>query len=369
MIVLVTGSNGFVGKNLSITLETLGHTVLTFDYSNSLEELDSYTKNCEFVVHLAGVNRTNDSNDYYSTNSSLTEQLCALLRKNNNKSPILVSSSIQASLSNDYGKSKKEGEDYIIDHSKINESEIFIYRFSNLFGKWSKPNYNSVVATWCHNISRDIPIIVNNGETELTLEYIDDVVDEIIRAIHGSPNFVKPPYCEVKEKNSIKLKDLESLLYSFSNQRLNFRLPDLSSKLVKNLYSTYLSYLDEDNFSYPLKMNVDVRGSFTEFIKTDEKGQVSINISKPGITKGQHWHHSKHEKFLVVSGLGIVQLRSVYSDQVIEYNVSGDVLEVVDIPPGFTHNIINCGVNDMVTVMWVNEVFDANNPDTYTMEV
>lgn len=369
MNILVTGSNGFVGKNLVSTLNQLGHTILTYDQDNTLTELDLFTKSCDFVVHLAGINRTTDSKEFYDGNSNLTNHICTLLRKNNNKSPILVSSSIQAELVNDYGKSKKEGERYLIEHSEKNDSKVYIYRFSNLFGKWSKPNYNSVIATWCYNVSRNIPIQINDENIILNLEYIDDVVNEVVRAIHGKPNIINYPFCEVKEKYSINLGDLAKLILSFKEQRKNFELPNLDNKFEKHLYSTFLSYMETSDFSYPLKMNVDDRGSFTEFIKTNSKGQISINISKPGITKGQHWHHSKHEKFLVVSGSGTIKLRDIFSEEIIEYNVSGDTLEVVDIPPGYTHNIINTGKNDMVTVMWVNEIFNPLDADTYYLEV
>ena len=369
MKILVTGSNGFVGKNLITTLHSQGYEVFTFDKENKIEELIVLTKDVKFVVHLAGVNRPINANEFYEGNKGLSESLVAALESNGNNAPILVSSSIQALLDNDYGKSKLGGEDVLREHAAKNGSEVYIYRFSNLFGKWSQPNYNTVIATWCHNITRDIPLVMNEPAVELNLMYIDDVVAEIINAIKGNGSRVEGDLFTVKINYDVTLQMIYDLLHKFKESRNSNFIPNMSEGFETKLYSTYLSFLPTDKFSYPLKMNVDDRGSFTEFIKTEDRGQVSINISKPGITKGQHWHHSKNEKFLVVKGSGVIQFRDIFSDEIIEYSVNGDKLEVVDIPTGYTHNIINKGTEDMVTVMWVNEPFDPNNPDTFYEEV
>ncbi|MCD7840336.1 MAG: NAD-dependent epimerase/dehydratase family protein, partial [Erysipelotrichaceae bacterium] len=327
------------------------------------------TKNCDVIVHLAGINRPKDSKEFYEGNSDFTKTLCNLLNKHNNQCPIIVSSSIQAEKDNDYGKSKKMGEDYLLNFGNKHGNKIYIYRFANLFGKWCRPNYNSVVTTWCYNIAHDLDIKINNPSSVVPLCYIDDVIEEIIYAIMGHPTIRIGDYYQVEPVYDVTLKELSELLYSFKESRTNLSIPDQSDDFTRKLYATYLSYIPEDKFSYPLKMNMDNRGSFTEFIRTKEHGQVSINISKPGITKGQHWHHSKNEKFLIVSGNGVVQFRKIGSDKVIEYKVSGEKLEVIDIPTGYTHNIINTGKTEMVTVMWANEPFDPNKPDTYHEEV
>lgn len=369
MKILVTGSNGFIGKNLIVTLKSLNYQILTFDRSNDLSDLNTLTKECDFVVHLAGINRPINPEEYTKGNRDLTKALVESLRKNNNKAPIVLSSTIQSALGNDYGKSKRASELIIDEHSKLNDSKVYIYQYSNLFGKWGKPNYNSVIATWSYNISRDIPLKVDSREVILDLMYIDDVVEEIINAIKGNGSKVKDNYYSVPTQYKVSLGEIYDLLHKFLDSRSTHYIPDMTPGFETKLYSTYLSYLPENKFSYPLKMNRDDRGSFTEFLKSNDRGQVSINISRPGITKGQHWHHSKNEKFLVVSGKGMIQLRDIFSEEVIEYAVSGSNLEVVDIPTGYTHNIINTGKKDMVTVMWVNEPFDPHKPDTYYEEV
>ena len=369
MKILVTGANGFVGKNLIVELKNRGYTdILKCTRETTREQLDEYTKKCEFVFHLAGVNRPKEEKEFMEGNFGFTSELLGLLKKNNNKSPILLASSIQAEKDNPYGRSKKAGEDLFFKYSKETGVKVYVYRLTNLFGKWSRPNYNSVVATFCYNIARGLDIQINDPEIELNLCYIDDVVEEFIRVLEGNPTKEGDFYI-VPVTHRIKLGKLAELIYSFKESRKDLSIPDMNDPLIKKLYSTYLSYLPENEFSYPLKMNVDNRGSFTEFIRTPERGQVSINISKPGITKGNHWHHTKNEKFLVVSGEGLIRFRKIDSDEIIEYRVSGEKLEVVDIPTGYTHSIVNIGDTDLVTIMWANECFEPENPDTYYLEV
>ena len=381
MKILITGANGFVGKNLVSTLKNIKdgkdkthnidiEDIYSYDVDNTIEDLRKYTSDCDFVFHLAGINRPKDVSEFYEGNATFTEALCSLLEEHDNKSPILISSSIQASRDNDYGKSKKEGEEYLLNHGKKMDSKVYIYRLANLFGKWCRPNYNSVTATWCYNVANEKDIQINDPNVELPLCYIDDVVNEFLNALEGHPTACKEGIYEVHPVHHVKLGELADIIKSFKESRGTLNVPNMKERsLEKKLYSTYLSYLPKDKFSYPLKMNIDQRGSFTEFLKTEEYGQVSVNVSKPGITKGQHWHHSKNEKFLVVSGKGLIQFRDIYSDKIIEYYVSGDKLEVIDIPTGYTHNIINIGESDMVTIMWANEKFDPEHPDTYYEEV
>lgn len=369
MNILVTGSKGFVGKNLIAELKNKGYSnVLEFSRDSKPELLEEYAKKCDFVFHLAGVNRPQDESEFMKSNFGLTSTLLELLKKNKNKAPVLLTSSIQALKDNPYGRSKKAGEDLLFNYHEETKANIYVYRLPNLFGKWSKPNYNSVVATFCHHIARDMEIQINNPDAELHLCYIDDVLEEFLRALEGDPT-MQDGYCIVPVMHSIKLGELADLIKSFKESRTNLVIPNMEDALMKKLYSTYLSFLPEDNFSYDLKMNVDNRGSFTEFMRTPERGQVSVNVSKPDITKGNHWHHTKNEKFLVVSGEGLIRFRKIDSDEVIEYQVSGEKLQVVDIPTGYTHSIVNVGKSDLVTLMWANECFDPNKPDTYFLEV
>lgn len=369
MKILVTGANGFVGKNLTSELNNRGYKdIYKFDLDTDKSLLDEYAKECEFVFHLAGVNRPKDEKEFMEGNFGFTSELLGLLKKHNNKAPVLITSSIQAERDNPYGKSKRAGEELLFNYSKEIGSKVLIYRLPNLFGKWSRPNYNTVVATYCHNIARGLDIQVNNPEAELKLCYIDDVLDEFVRALQGSPT-KDGDYCCVPVTYDIKLGDLAERIKGFKDTRKNLSIPDMEDELTKKLYSTYLSFLPEDEFSYDLKMNCDNRGSFTEFIRTLDRGQVSINITRPGITKGNHWHNSKNEKFLVVSGTGLIRFRKAGSGKIVEYRVSGDKLQVVDIPTGYTHSIANVGDTDMVTVMWANEAFNPEKPDTYFLEV
>lgn len=369
MKILVTGSNGFVGKNLVSELRNRGYTEI-FEYKRETPKslLEEYTKICDFVYHLAGVNRPKDEAEFMEGNFGLTSEILKLLEKNGNKAPVLITSSIQAELDNPYGKSKKAGEDLVFEYSKNTGARALVYRFPNLFGKWSKPNYNSVVATFCYKIARGLEIEVNDRESEICLSYIDDVVDELIRALEGKANKLGD-YYKVPIEETIKLGQLADLILSFKESRENLIVPDLRNDLVKKLYSTYTSFLAKDDFSYELNMHSNDKGSFTEFIKAKSSGQVSINISKPGVTKGGHWHHTKYEKFLVVSGEAEVYFRQIHDKEVLKYTVRGDKLEVLDIPPGYTHSIKNIGSNDLVTVMWANELFDPNSDDTHDLEV
>lgn len=379
MKILVTGAKGFIGKNLIEELKRQGHEILAYDIDSTEEQLDEYTKNCEFVYHLAGVNRPENTEDFMIGNFGFTSILLESLKKRNNKAPIMLSSSIQAELDNPYGKSKKAGEELLFQYGRENDVIVYVYRFPNVFGKWCRPNYNSAVATFCHNISRNLPIQVNETNPTLTLVYIDDLVKELVRTLNGEANISdtynknqcesEHKYCSVPEQYQIKLLDIVNLLYSFKESRKDLYAPDMRDPFTKKLYATYLSYLPEDKFSYELTMHTDARGSFTEMLKSKERGQVSVNISKPGITKGNHWHSTKNEKFIVVSGKARISFRKIGTEEVITYDVSGDKIEAVDIPPGYTHSITNTGAKDLVTVMWANEPFDPNNPDTYYEEV
>lgn len=366
MKVLVTGANGFIGKNLITELERReGVIVLPFDIDTPMEMLDVYCKECDFVYNLAGVNRPEHVEEFMEGNFGFATTLVETLKKYGNKCPIMNSSSIQAALENPYGKSKKAGEDMMFAYGQETGASVYIYRFPNVFGKWCRPNYNSAVATFCYNIAHDLPIQVNDRSTLMHLVYIDDVVEELLQALDFHPHVNADGYCYVPTVYDITLGEIVNLLYSFKESRRNLMIPDMTENgLEKKLYSTYLSYLPEDKFSYPLVMHEDERGSFTEILKSADRGQVSINISHPGITKGNHWHHTKNEKFVVVSGKGRICFRKHGSDEIIEYHVSGNKLEVVDIPTGYTHSIINEGDTDMVTLMWCNECFEPGRPDT-----
>lgn len=369
MKILITGAKGFIGRNLIAGLRNKGYqNIFEYDLDVDPASLDTYAVECDFVYHLAGVNRPQNVEEFMEGNFGFTSELLASLKKHGNKAPVLITSSIQAELDNPYGKSKKAGEDLIFSYGEETGAKVLVYRLPNVFGKWCRPNYNSGVATFCHNIANDLPIVVNDRNTILNLVYIDDVVEELLNALEGKENMTGK-FCAVPVVHTASLGEIVDLIHSFKSSRDERAIPDLSNAFVKKLYSTYLSYLPEDRFSYPLKMNIDNRGSFTEFIKTPDRGQVSVNISKPGITKGNHWHNTKCEKFLVVQGKGVIRFRKADTDKVIEYHVSGDELEVVDIPVGYTHNITNIGDTDMVTIMWANEPFDKDRPDTYFMEV
>lgn len=368
MNILITGANGFIGKNLVAKLrEDNSNELILIDRDNSKEELQEGLLKAEFIVHLAGINRPKDEKEFFEGNSGLTGEIVDFLKNNNRKTPIVITSSIQAELDNAYGKSKKLSEEALLSYREETGAKIVIFRLPNVFGKWCRPNYNSAVATFCHNIARGEEVWISDPSREMTLVYIDDVVRNIINTMEDKNT--QNGYENIDIEHKATLGHIVDLLNIFVKSRKNLLVPDMSDEFTKKLYSTYLSYLPEDKFSYPLKMNVDNRGSFTEFLKSGDRGQVSINISKPGITKGNHWHHTKNEKFLVVSGQGVIQFRRIDSEEIIEYKVSGEKLEVIDIPVGYTHNIINTGKTDMVTVMWVNEIFNPEQPDTIFLEV
>lgn len=369
MKLLITGARGFVGRNLTAELKNRKYNdIYEYDVDTDPAELDRYTKDCDFVFHLAGVNRPKDESEFMTGNFGFTDTLLGKLEENGNKAPVLITSSIQAELDNPYGRSKKAGEDLMFAYSQRTGAPVYVYRLPNVFGKWCRPNYNSAVATFCNNIAAGLPIKVNDASVVMNLVYIDDVVAEFINALEGRANIIGS-YGAVPTVHTATLGHIAETIKSFKDGRTRLELPELKDALTSRLYSTYLSYLPTDDFAYPLKMNVDERGSFTEFIRTPDRGQVSVNIIRPGITKGNHWHHSKNEKFLVVKGRGCISFRKYGEDKVIDYHVNGDELTVVDIPTGYTHSITNIGEEDMVVVMWANEAFNPDKPDTFFEKV
>ncbi len=363
MQILVTGNKGFVGSNLSLRLEELGHEVLGFDVGDNDETLLEHIHQAEFIVHLAGVNRPLNPQEFADGNVNFTYKLLSLLEQENVKALVLFASSTQAALDNPYGQSKKAAEDLLFAYSEKTGNPVYVCRFYNVFGKWCKPHYNSVVATFCYDIARGNPITVNESAPMVDFIYIDDLCDWIIRAIKGENKPSKDIlYPEPHYQATPKM--IADLLYSFKESRLNYMVPSIDTPFSKALYSTYLSYLPEKEFAYPLDMHIDNRGSFTEILKTIGNGQISVNVGKPGIVKGNHYHHTKNEKYLVVSGTCVIKFRKVGTDKVFSYTCSGDKLQVVDIPPGYTHSIENVGTTDSVTLMWANELYDSNHPDT-----
>lgn len=399
MKILVTGAKGFVGKNLCEALKNIKdgkertrpnlliEEIFEYDIDNNLCELEKYCKDADFVFNLAGVNRPKTQEEFMKGNFGFASTLLETLKKYDNKAPIMLSSSIQATLigryaEGEYGKSKKAGEDLFFDYQKETGANVYVYRFPNLFGKWCRPNYNSVVATFCYNIANDLPIMVNDRNTELELLYVDDLVDEMLNLLEGKQKSceyegltpiekIDGRFCYVKTTHKVTLGEIVDLLYTFSNQSKSLLIPEIPyNSFEKKLYSTYLSYLPKEKVAFDLNMNVDARGSFTELIKTEKCGQVSINISKPGITKGEHWHNSKWEFFIVVSGKGLIQQRKIGTSEVINFEVSGEKIQAVHMLPGYTHNIINLSkTENLVTIMWANELFDKEHPDTYYEKV
>jgi UDP-2-acetamido-2,6-beta-L-arabino-hexul-4-ose reductase len=368
MKVLVTGAKGFIGKNLCLILREKGFEVFEYDLGCSDDQLVSFAKDADFVIHLAGINRPLNLQEFVDGNVNFTKKLLDVLGQHGHKAPIIFSSSTQAALDNPYGQSKKMAEDQLFEYSKKTETPVYVYRLYNVFGKWCRPNYNSVIATWCYNTANDIPLQINHDAPAIDFVYIDDIIAEFLRVIENQPK----PTCEimhVEPHYTEKLEDIAAALDTFKKSRENDMIPELKEGFYKKLYSTYLSYLPEDKFSYDLVMHKDIRGSFTEAFKSPTYGQVSVNMSKPGITKGNHYHMSKNEKYLVVMGTCLIKLRKVTDDKVISYTCDGKDLKVVDIPPGYTHNITNIGKEDSVTIMWANELYDPDNPDTFFLPV
>ncbi len=372
MKILITGANGFIGKNLICHLfePKFNHIeVIKFDKENTIDELKPILSSIDLVFHLAGVNRDKDDSEFMRGNFGLTSELINALEEVNNPCPILITSSIHADKDNVYGVSKKAGEELIFDYGKRNNVDVFVYRLPNVFGKWCRPNYNSAVATFCHNIARGLEITVNDPNVDMQLVYIDDVIEEFINIITSRKANKEGQYCVIPITHEVKLGYIVRLIESFKNEQNDLLLPNVKEGFEKKLYSTYLSYLEKDKFSYKVKMNIDNRGSFTELIKTNDRGQVSVNVTLPGITKGNHYHHSKIEKFIVVAGEAKISFRKIDETESFDYFVSEKNIEIVNIPCGYTHNITNIGSSNLVTIMWCNELFNENKPDTYFMEV
>ena len=398
MKILVTGAKGFVGKNLVCALNNLKDgkdrtrpelkidAVYEYDIENTAAELDEYCAQADFVFNLAGVNRPEDSEEFKKGNFGFASLLLDTLKKHGNKCPVMLSSSIQATLigryDGEYGRSKKAGEDLFFDYAKETGAKVLVYRFPNLFGKWCKPNYNSAVATFCYNTAHDLPITINDRATELELLYIDDLIFEMCDALEGKEHRAEfdgvntvlsesGKYCAAPITHKVTLGEIVDLLETFGAQSKTLVVPEMpENSFAKKLYSTYLSYLPKEKIAFPLKMNADARGSFTELLKTEKCGQISVNISKPGITKGEHWHNTKWEFFIVVSGRALIEERKIGTDEVLKFEVSGEKIEAVHMLPGYTHNIINLSdTEDLVTVMWANEAFNPARPDTYFEKV
>ena len=371
MNILITGARGFMGKNLRSALTGRygdAHRLMLLDMPHTEEELLAAAAEADFVFHLAGVNRPTDPADFQKGNADFTRQLLTLLKERGKRPPVLLSSSIQAALENPYGQSKLSAEQAVADYGRETGSAVYLYRLPNVFGKWSRPNYNSAVATFCHNVARGLPITVNDPSVTLRLVYIDDVVEEFLRAMEGQPHR-EGEWCTVQPVHEVNLGHMAELIQSFPGLRDSLTAPDQSDPLVKKLYATYLSFLPPEDFSRPTVTPADQRGSFTELLHMGSRGQVSLNVSKPHITKGDHWHQTKHEKFIVLQGEGVIRFRKVGDSTVIAYKVSGENLTVVDIPTGYTHSIENTGDTDMLTLMWANEVFDPAHPDTLRLPV
>ena len=388
MKILVTGAKGFVGRNLCENLKAVRdgknrtrpalqiEDVFEYDLDTPPAELDHFCAEADFVFNLAGVNRPKNNDEFMQGNFGFASTLLDTLKSHANRCPVMLSSSIQATLigrygESDYGKSKLAGEELFFTYGQETGAPVLVYRFPNLFGKWCRPNYNSAVATFCHNIARDLPITVSDPAVELELVYVDDLVEEILNAMGGHPHRTEGAYCSVPVSHHETLGEIVRLLRTFHHQPQTRLLPEIpAGSFAKKLYSTYLSYLPPEKTAFPLKMNVDPRGSFTELLKTENCGQVSVNISKPGITKGQHWHNSKWEFFMVVAGHGLIRERNLNTGELVEFEVSGEKIEAVHMLPGYTHNIINLSeTENLVTVMWANEPFDPGHPDTYFEEV
>jgi len=367
MKILITGADGFIAKNLIVHLKREEKFKLyTFTKDESYALLEAYVKEVDFIYHLAGVNRPHNVKEFYEGNSNLTKFIVKTLQKNNKNTPIVFSSSSQAVLDNDYGKSKKEAEDILLEYAQEKKARIFIYRLPNVFGKWSKPNYNSVIATWCYNITRDLPIQINDTAVQLQLVYIDDVVSSFVKKLSFDTNNI---YVEVEPLYKKTLGEIKELLYAFKANRKTLLIPEVGSGFKRALYATYLSYLPKDKFAYDLDGHRDSRGTFYEIIKTPNSGQFSLSTTAPGIVRGGHYHHTKNEKFLVVKGKAVIEFRHIITNEKIRYEVSDEKMQIVEMIPGYTHNIKNIGNEEMILFLWANENFDPQNPDTYYEEV
>ncbi len=365
--ILITGSNGFIAQNLIIRLlQGGGHELMLCSRSTTEEELRHDAVSCDAVFHLAGVNRPENEQEFWEGNVAFTVKLLDFLKENKKQIRFIFASSIQAERDNPYGRSKLAAEQELLGYAKQGNIKLFIYRLPNVFGKWCRPNYNSVVATFCHCVSRGIDMQIHDAGARVELVYIDDVAEDMLRSLESEDADI---YRQVQPVYPVCVGELAEYIRSFRLQRENFVLPETGDPFIKKLYSTYLSYLEQEDFKYPLVMHKDDRGSFTEFVRTGASGQVSVNVIKPGIVKGNHWHQTKVEKFLVVQGRACIRFRHMQTGVSATYVVSGERLEVVDIPAGYTHNIENIGTDDLVTVMWANETFDPNHPDTYYEEV
>lgn len=368
--VLVTGASGFIGKNLCTSLTTNPEIeLLTFDRSNNNSDLTNLIAKADFIFHLAGINRPKEESEFDQGNRELTEVIINEVRNTKRKIPIILSSSTQAELDNPYGKSKHAAEDALTAWGDESQSPIYIYRLPNVFGKWSKPNYNSVVATFCYNIAHDIDITINDPSTELTLTYIDDVIKEFAGIINGSIQKSADYFYTIPTTFKVTLKDLSERIYAIRNIRKTLQLPDMNDLLNKYLYAAYISFLDDDDYDYSLDTKKDQRGWLAEVIKSPASGQVFVSQTNPGFTRGQHWHHTKIEKFLVVQGTAEISFRKVDGTEKNTYTVTGDELKVIDIPVGYVHSLKNIGTTDLITLIWANEIFDPNKPDTYYSEV
>jgi UDP-2-acetamido-2,6-beta-L-arabino-hexul-4-ose reductase len=369
MKVLVTGANGFVGNNLCMRIRARDDIeLIKYDIGDDFSRIENHIVTAKYVFHLAGVNRPKDAAEFYLGNSDFTISLVELIKKTNAKATVIMSSSIQATLDNDYGKSKKLAEDAIL--SLAGQNNVYVYRFHNIYGKWCKPNYNSVVATWCNNIMRSEQICVSNPDKEIELVYIDDVVDEFMALIEGGePSEIVGEYCYIHPRDSIRLDDLAEQIIGFKGDLDNLRVPETGDRFVKNLFSTFLSYAKAPDISKYAQMHNDDRGSFTELVHTLKSGQISVSLTRPGIVRGNHYHNTKVEQFAVVRGNARIRFRHVLTNERMDFTVSGETSQIITIPPGYTHNIENTGSEDLVLVIWANECFDPNNPDTYYEEV
>lgn len=364
--ILVTGSSGFIGKNLTVRLEQAGYEVFKYD-RETVEPLGELVEETDFIFHIAGINRPKDEKEFKTGNQDLTETIISHAKKH--RLPIVITSSIQASLDNPYGKSKRGAESLLRDYEKTEKANVYIFRLPNVFGKWSRPNYNSVVATFCHNISHDIPLQINDPDSQITLVYIDEVIDEFLKCITADKAPNEEGFCEIPNKYTTTVGELAGIIESLHEMRTNQVVPDLSNRLTKYLYATLTSFYDEDYYASEPEVNTDERGWLFELIKSDQSGQVFVSKTKPGYTRGQHWHHTKVERFCVIDGEGEISFRKLGSQDIFNYQVSDKKIQVIDVPVGYVHSIKNTGQKDMLLIIWANEILDKNNPDTYYEEV